>query len=82
MQARLAPVILTRVVRQFLTAPGVTEQLVADFMLPMPTMGAHLISTTKVGYSRALMRSRHVGVAAPRVDRADGDSTLAVKNAP
>ena len=33
---------LTRVVRQFLTAPSVVEQLAADFMLPMPTMGAFL----------------------------------------
>ena len=37
---------------------------------------------TVLGYSRALMRSRHVGVAVPRVDRADGDSTLAARNAP
>lgn len=34
--------ILTRVVRQFLTAPGVVEHLAADFLLPMPTMGASL----------------------------------------
>jgi len=33
---------LVRVVRQFRTAPGITEQLAADFMLPMPTMGAYL----------------------------------------
>jgi hypothetical protein len=30
---------LTRVTRQFHVAPGVTEQLAADFILPMVTMG-------------------------------------------
>ena len=33
---------LVRVVRQFQTTPGITEQLAAHFMLPVPTMGAHL----------------------------------------
>jgi hypothetical protein len=33
---------LTRIGRQFHTAPGVVEQLAADFMLPMPTRGSHL----------------------------------------
>ena len=34
---------LTRVVRQFLTEPGVVEQLAADFTLPdTPTMGTYL----------------------------------------
>ena len=33
---------LVRVVRQFLVAPKIAEQLGADFLLPMPTMGAYL----------------------------------------
>jgi hypothetical protein len=33
---------LTRVAKQFHVAPGVTEQLAAEFILPMVTMGAHL----------------------------------------
>jgi hypothetical protein len=35
-------VILTRVIRQFLTAPAVVKELAADFMLPLVTMGAHV----------------------------------------
>jgi hypothetical protein len=55
--------ILTRVVRQFLTAPGVVEHLAADFLLPMPTMGASL-SLAHVGH---LLRVVGV-VLRPRAD--------------
>jgi hypothetical protein len=36
-------VILTRVIRQFLTAPAVVEELAADFMFPLVTMGTHVV---------------------------------------
>lgn len=35
--------ILTRVIRQFLTAPAVVEELAADFMFPLVTMGTHVV---------------------------------------
>ena len=62
--------VLTRVVRQFLTAPGVVEQLAADFVLPdMPTMGtflalAHVPQPLKV-VSVVLRPRPEVGEPAP-----------------
>ncbi len=56
---------LTRVVRQFLTAPSVVEQL----MLPMPTMGAFLALANVARPLRVVsivLRPRaETGVAAP-----------------
>ncbi len=61
---------LTRVVRQFLTAPGIVEQLAADFALPdTPTVGtwlalAHAPQPLRV-ISVVLRPRAEVGVPSP-----------------